>query len=368
MNRAVRTLALLGSVVSILLAMSIGNPAAYAQPGSGSQAYTSELTEWKVEITGPDFALIDAVLENYPHGRGERITINGVSSQSYAEVAFFDDTDTPEETIAVTLREFQTTSQTLIVLDSGTSRGVSYTLATFRMNESVTGFFYMEVQPDVIGNVDVAQSLFTLNLDFPEQLSLASQQVSIDGRAFLGDPVTDVAGNIADYQLANPVATPTRSSYDFETVNSTIDVDPPVALDYSSNANSFESVNVSGGNSFGIIGYLTQDAGAPADVLDTIFANAPRGDEAPELIHSDETREQVFAVYRIHREGGVTIMVIQVTAVSQDTWRVEAIAGPEGEIATDLDVFQQSIVIDAEPFLKSTSSEALIDILNHNQP
>lgn len=366
--RVRRALARVGSVVAILVVIMGGNPVAYAQSGSRPQSYTSELTGWQVDVAGPNFALSDAVQEQYPHGRGERITINGVNSHSYAEVAFFDDTDTPEDTIAVTLREFQTTSQSFAVLDSGINSGVSYTLATFRLSENVTGYFYMEVKPDVIGNIDFSQSLFALNLDFPEQLSLASRQITVNGKSFLGDPVIDVANSITEYHLANPAATPTRSSFDFETFDSTIDVDPPVSLDYSSNANGFESVNVSGGNSFGIIGYLNQRAGEPADVLATIVASAPRGDEAPEMVHSEETREQVFAVYRIHREGGVTILVIQVTAVGPDMWRVEAVAGPEDEITTDLDTFQQSIAVDAEPFMESTSGEALTDILNDNQP
>jgi len=210
--------------------------------------------------------------------------------------------------------------------------------------------------------------MFTLNLDFPEQLLLASGQIIVNDEAFLAGPAIDVAGSIRDHVLANPPATPTRSSYTFETVDSTIEVDPPVSLDYSSNANGFESVNVSTETSFGIIGYMQQEADAPVDVLGGIFASAPRGDEAPILIHSDETREQVFAVYRIHRDGGVTIMVIQVTPVGESLWRVEAVAGPEDTIAAESDVFQQSIVIDAEPFLKSTSGEMLTDILNDSRP
>jgi hypothetical protein len=368
LNGAARALAIVGIVVAILMATASWYPFAYGQSDASPQVYTSELTGWQVEVAGPDFALQDAALEEYPHGRGERITINGVDSLSYVEVAFFDDEDSPEETIAVTMREFQATSQRFTILDSGTAGGVSYALAVFQLNVNVTGYVYMQVEPDVTGNVDFAQSLFTLNLDFPEQLVLASGQITVGDHAFLDDPVIDVASRIAEHAEANPAVTPTRSSYDFETVNSTVDVNPPVSLDFSSNANGFEAVNVSNESSFGIIGYLKQEAYAPVDVLDGIFASAPRGDEAPKLIHSDETRERVFAVYRIHRDGGVTIMVVLVTAMGPDMWRVEALAGPEGVIITELEVFQQSIVIDTVPFLNIASGDALADILNGNQP
>jgi hypothetical protein len=61
-------------------------------------------------------------------------------------------------------------------------------------------------------------------------------------------------------------------------------------------------------------------------------------------------------------------MVIQVTAMGPNLWRVEALAGPEGLISSDLEVFRQSITIDAVPFLQITSGEALTDIMNENQP
>ncbi len=368
MHRAGRAHSWPAVIIAILLATVSWHPLAFAQSGSSNQAYTSELTGWEVAVAGPDFALQDAAVEEYPHGRGERITIGGVDSHAYAEVAFFDDKDSPEQTIAVTMREFQATSQNFTILDNGSINGSSYALATFRLNENVSGYFYMEVEPDVVGNVDFAQSLFTLNLDFPEQLALASDQITVADQPFLSAPAVDVAARIAEHQAANPVATPSLSSYEFETFPSTVEVRPPVSLDYSSNANGFEAVNVSTDTTYGILGYMQQEADTPVDVLDSIFAGAPRGDEAPRLVHSEESRERVFAVYRIHRDGDVTVMVVVVTAVAPNVWRVEALAGPEEGIAAELEVFQQSVTLDEAPFLDIGSGDTLTDILTGNQP
>jgi hypothetical protein len=357
-----------GLIVSILVAGVMAHPDVMAQSGSASDAYVSELTGWSIEVTGPNYAIQSAALEEYPHGRGERIAVHAVGLPAYAEIAYFDDADAPEETIAITLREFEATSQNVRILESGKSGDTHYSLAAFQLNASVSGYFYMEVVPDVSGNVDAAQSLFTFNLDFPEQLLLAGSEISVNGDPFLGEAAIDVGEVIAADLDANAVATPIRTSFAYETVDAVVDVNPPVSLDFDSNANGFESINVSMESTFGIIGFLQQEATDPADILTGILSSAPVGEEAPVQVHVEEDRERITAVYRIHREGSVTVMIVQVTAVGAGLWRVEALAGPEERISTDLSVFQRSITIDGDRFLDSTSGEMLTDILGDSQP
>lgn len=366
------TLAAIAMLVALVIVLLPVNPGVSAQPGAEPTTFETEILEWDLRITGPNFALDDVALEEYPHGTGERIYVSSVNTLAFAEIAFFDDSDTPEQTIDVMLSEFEAASRDFTLIESGEIEGVYYALARFQVSAELAGYFYIEVAPDISENVDLVQSLYTLDADFVEQLQIASEEISVNGNAFLGETVIDVetviAADASQQATAVAEATPARSSFAFRTTESVVDVRSPVSLDYDNDNGTLEAVFVSTEAGYGIVGYIQQQAGSPEDMLDVIFATAPIGDDAPIRLHFEGDTERVLAVYRIAIDGESTIMVIEVSSAGTDLWLVEAVAVNESAIVAELEVYQQSIAIDGEQFLAGVSGVELVEILRRNQP
>lgn len=329
------------------------------------------LTGQELRVTGPNYALDDVALEEYPHGQGERVYISSVNTRSFAEVAFFDDADSPEQTISVMMSDFEATSQQFSIVDSGNSDGIYYSLATFQLSDELSGYFYIEVAEDVNGNIDLAQSLYAINEDFAEQLAIASDEISLGGNAFLGVTAIDIPLVIAEYEeviASTPEATPGPQDYSFEWTDSVVKVQPPLSLDRDSQNDVLESVFISSDVAFAYVGYLNLPGVTPESALESVFEGAPSGQSAPVLLHSEMSGERIWAVYRIAIDGEVTIMVIEMHATSGDLWQVEALAAPEKELLTQVDIFQQAVTIDGAGFLDSLSVDQLELILNSNRP
>ena len=362
------------ALILVLALVGLTSPVQSANALQGSPeltTYEAELMDWNIQIAWPNFALQDAALEEYPHGRGERVYVSGVDTLAFAEIAFFDDEDTPEQTIAVMLNEFESTSQSFAIIDQGVSEGSSYALARFQISDEFSGYFYIEVAPDVSENVDVAQSLYTINVDFLAQLTLAREEISVAGNAFLGEPAVDLEALItADQLTSTPTAqaTPAVSGYVFQATGSELRVQPPVTFDYPLIQDDLEAAYISSSSGFGFAGYMRQPTENAEKVIDAIFSQAPAGEEAPVRLHLQQDREQALAVYRIAIDGGYTVMVIEVTRVGTDLWQIEALAVSENDVLMELATFQQSVTIDEEPFLDSITVEEIDDILAANQP
>lgn len=350
------------TVLAMVLASFLIAPAATATEA----AYSSELTGWDIGISGPEFALESTFLEEYPHGNGERIVISGLQNQAVVELAFFDDTDTPVQTIEVAMREVENTSREFHLIDSGETDDGAYALARIRVSINFSGYVYIQVDQDLQGNIDLYQSIYMLNLDYGDAIATASDEISINGDPFLNSPMIDVPDVIANDQEAIASATPVHSEFQFTAFDSTIVTDPPISLNYDARTDVLEFVNLSSDASFGIVGYLTSNTSDPVSVVEEIFATAPEGQEAPQQIYRDDNEEHVVAVYRIDRDSGVTIMVIQVQAAGPGVWRVEAIAAGEADIVSDLPLWQQNVRIDGTPMLQFIRTDELDGILNGN--
>ena len=354
----------------LLMLVPIG-PALAAQAPDAETTYDAELLNWEIKVTGPTFALQDTALEEYPHGRGERIYVSGVDSLAFAEIAFFDDADTPDQTIDVMLSEFENTSQSFTTLDRGESDGVSYAFVKFQISDEFSGYFYIEVAPDVSGNTDFAQSLYTINEDFLTSLSLAQAEIIIQGNAFLGAPAIDLDAIVAaDLAAATPLAqaTPARTGYTFQTVDGELQVQPPVTYDYPLLTNHLEAAYISSPVGFGFVGYQRQETDSAAAVIESIIAEAPMGEAAPRLLELQENGEHATAVYRIAIDGGFTIMVIDVTNVDANSWQIEALAVRESDFLAEMATFQQAVMVNGTPFLDAISVEEVDAILNTNKP
>src|SRR4051794_12795086 len=93
------------ALIVMLLALTPGSALHVAAQTQAFEPdfYTSELTGVDIEISGSEFEITAADLQHYPNGKGEVVEIEPSTGISHAEVSFFDDSDTPEDTINVYL-------------------------------------------------------------------------------------------------------------------------------------------------------------------------------------------------------------------------------------------------------------------------
>lgn len=330
--------------------------------------YEAELLDWTIEVSGPSYVLQNVALEEYPHGRGERIYISSVESAGFAEVSFFDDTDTPEQTIEVNLRDFDASSSAFTVLESGVAEDIHYAFARFELRQGMKGYFYIEVAEDIDGNVDLAQSLYSLDSDFLEQVSLVREEVSMAGLPFLDDPVIDLAAIVkADRELLastpEPIATPDHGNYIFESTNAELIVEGEVEFDFPLVDRGNDLMFLRSDHGYGVVGFIHQDSETADVVMDGFFIGAPVGDETPVELYLESNDARAFGVYRVTTEGETRAMVIEVVRVDEGLWKVEALAVTESAFETSLINYQSGVTLNGSAFLGDIDAIEIVTIL-----
>lgn len=353
-------------IVFALLVIPLNESVVSAQ---SQNSYSAELMEWTIDVSGPNYVLQNADLEEYPHGRGERIYITSVDSLGFVEVSFFDDEDTPEQTIELMLRDFDAASRSLEVLDSGIENGIHYALARFELEQGMNGYFYIEVAEDINGNVDLSQSIYTLDVDFEEQLAIARSEISLAGLPFLADPVSDIETILlADQALLastpEPMATPDQGSYTFGTNEAELVVQGDIEFDFPLTNRELDIMFLSSAHGYGVVGFIHQDAEAPEMVLSSVFIGGPVGDEAPEELFTESDDSRAFGVYRVSTQGETRAMIIEVISIDEGLWQIQAIAVTESEFSSSLESYQGGVIFNGEPLLGDINADEIISILN----
>lgn len=353
-------------VVFAFLVSQLGTIAVSAQD---QERYDAELMDWTIDVSGPNYVLQDVALEEYPHGRGERIYITSVDSAGFVEVSFFDDKDTPEQTIELMLRDFDAASTSLEVLDSGTEGGIHFALARFELAQGMRGYFYIEVAEDINGNVDLSQSIYSIDSDFVEQLEIARSEISLAGLPFLAEPVSDIEPLLAaDQELLastpEPIATPDQGSYTFDTNDAVLDVEGDIEFDFPLRNRELDIMFLSSDHGYGVVGFIHQDAEEPAAVIGSVFVGAPTGDEAPVELYTESDDSRAFGVYRVTTQGETRAMIIEVIRADEGLWQVQAIAVTESEFSSSLTSYQNGVRFNGHPLLGDINADEIVSILN----
>lgn len=356
-------------LVAALVSASLVPVAQATQVGSASDPLKTEILDWRITVAGPNYALVDVALEEYPHGKGERIYIASIESLGFAEVSFFDDSDSAADTIDVMLSDFDAASQSLEVLARGEDDGIYYALARFHLNQGPMGYFYIEIAEDIDGNVDLAQSLYSLDAEFITQLEIVQAEISLNGLPFLINPVIDLQSHIQQDELnlaatPEPVANPNHGTHVFETRITELVVGPPIGIDFPINGPELEVLFLESEFGYGVAGFIHQDAASAEDVIASIFINAPTGSEAPVELHVESSETSALGVYRVETRGETRAMVIYVTKVEDGLWKVQAMAVLESMFAEELAGYQQGVRFDGEPMLADLDAETIQHILN----
>lgn len=356
-------------ITVVLIFASLSAPSGVA--AQDSNEYEAELHDWTISVSGPNYVLQNVSLEEYPHGRGERIYVTSVESAGFVEISFFDDEDSPEQTIELNLRDFESASRSLEVLDRGFANDVHHALARFELEQGMSGYFYIEVAEDIDGNVDLAQSIYTLDADFLDQLDIARTEISLAGLAFLADPAIDLESIITEDRalLAStpvPAATPDQGSYTFETNDAELVVGGEIEFNYPLVNRELDIMFLSSTHGYGVVGFYHQDADSAEAVMSSVFVDAPTGDEAPVELFAESDDARAFGVYRVETQGESRAMIIEVTAVSDGLWQVQAIAVTESEFASELAHYQSGVGFAGEPMLGGIVGDDIVFVLNDN--
>lgn len=202
-----RTLRLLATCALALPGLlTVGATANAQTPAAETVVYETELTGWDIEIEGSFWVLDEenTMVEHYEHGDGERVLIDHAQGGAFVEISFFDDTDSPEETIEIMLTDFEEDVDTWEVLDEGNEGDVYFALARFEVDDTI-GYFYIEVAEDVDGNIDLMQAISSTEEHFIEDVESATAHIIVDGEGFLAKPA------IGDLEPAIEQATPASS-------------------------------------------------------------------------------------------------------------------------------------------------------------
>lgn len=357
--------------VAMVVASLVPQSVLSLQDRGEAETYSAQLLDWQITISGPNYVLADVALEDYPHGRGERVSINSAENLGFVEIAFFDDGDAPEDTIDLALRDFDPASRSLEVLDSGVVEGVHFALAWFERDQGHDGYFYFEVREDVVGNVDFSQSIYALTPEFVDQMEIAQQQILVNGVAFLDKPVIDVGNVIIDHQalLASTpevVPTPARGTYTFQALDVNLVVDAPIEFNFPLRNNQLDLIYLVSPHGYGVVGFIHQQADSPEDVISSVFVDAPVGAEAPVELHLEYDDSHALGVYRISFPEETRVMVILVEKKSDDMWTVEAMAVTKDEFAAELAGFQQGVTFAGERFLGDIDEEVILTIFEND--
>ena len=264
------------SVTFLVIGLMLG-----AAPGAAGQSqefdpgfYESTLTGVQIEVSGPAYAITNVELQHYPEGEGEVVGIDSEVHIASLEVSFFDDPDTPLNTIDIYLGSVESLADEFEVRDRGTIGEVHYALAVMQY-DGVDLVYFMQVREDVVGNTDIFEAILTSPLTFEEELTDAQSEITIDGSTFMAefDPaeVNDVvtAGSSLSDEDAGVAPVEPVETVTFTQTAATVSIGPDFTfLGEPEVRQGIEAVRIQGPESLSMIA-IGKTGDAPDQVMDS---------------------------------------------------------------------------------------------------
>lgn len=180
----IQRLALAGALTLIGLIGGGALASAQDEPQWEPDSYESMLTGYEIEVSGPDFAIEDVVHQEYSDGENEQVYIE--SDYATSQISFFDDSDTPQDTIELWLSDLRDGMDSLDVVDQGVDGDVTWYYAE-GVYEDLDFVYYVQVQEDVDGNIDLLESVLTLDGNLVDAVDASQQDITVDGDPFMDD-------------------------------------------------------------------------------------------------------------------------------------------------------------------------------------
>lgn len=170
--------------------------------------YESMLTGYEIEVSGGDYAIEDVIHQEYSDGENEQVYIE--SDYATSQISFFDDSDSPKDTIELWLSDLGDGMDSLDVVDQGVDGDVTWYYAE-GVYEELDFVYYVQVQEDVEGNVDMLESVLTLDGNLVDAVDASQQDITIDGDPFMDDVDLDDLEEFLDggsFRGSDDAATP----------------------------------------------------------------------------------------------------------------------------------------------------------------
>lgn len=292
--------------LSVILAMLLGSlgvarGAAAAQTQDFEPGlYSSTLANVDIEVSGPEYEIVEAELQHYESGEGEVIGIEPGSGISHAEVSFYDDDDTPEDTIEIYLSSMSSAADDFAILDEGTDGDWQYALALIDY-EGVQIIYYIRVQEDVVGNVDQFEGFLAPVNGFTELLVSAQEEITIDSLGYMSDVDADALAALAESgPTESPESTPVVAQEEAAVTDTVLmpssGVEVEIGPDFTfvenpSTDGDIENVSIEGSGTVSFVA-IGETGDTPVEILDEFQAGFGSVAGGTETIYREEGDER----------------------------------------------------------------------------
>lgn len=370
--------------------MRVPTTALAAQSGSvDPSAYQSELSGYDVTISGDSFEIYNAELQNYSNGQGEIIEI--ASNTSYVQIAFFDDTDTNQETLEIYNDAFSGDVDEWEIIDEGENRDTVYTFAIATYN-GVEFYYYLSVTQDVEGNVDLLQRIYATDATFFKDFAEAQDAITIDRDGFLEgvdvrdledltngrrdtrsaeEPTPTVAAEPTSEVVTEAVPTldpETSAVRDLVVVSGQVVSTSEVTVAQgSAELPSYEEIPLGYGNAEGTILLLMRPE-SPEATLDLILSIFTPEGGSLDNVSTDATRNSAWSLDRVDQNGVPYLIYVEVRNDRFPQFHyAEIIAAPETEFLDAVQVFHDNVQVSGVPMFADADAETLGSLLDGGQ-
>lgn len=361
-----------GKLVSIFMALAlvlIATPAAAGQRQEFEpDFYVSDMTGMEIAVSGPNFAISDAELQEYPTGEGEIVQISSETLAADLEVSFFDDADTPQESVDIYLQSVEGAADAMEVIDRGVFDGRQYALASIQY-QGVDILFFVMVEEDIQGNVDMLQAILTTTLTIETDLAEAQAEVVIDGVSFMDSIVPADLANVAmESSTLGPadLTTPTSSAetFTFSGTDVTVGIGTDFAfLGESEQRTDVEAVRIQGVNTLSMIA-VGETGSSPQVILDSFSSGIVSNYAEAEIVAEEVDSDSAWRLLLIPKSAGeTTFMLIVVDSATVPGHEImQAHELPSDSVAGSLVMIQEQITVNGTPVLSDFDPEEIADV------
>lgn len=355
----------------VVLSLSGASLAAAQVQDFEPDLYLSQLSGFEVTVSGPEYSIVNAELQHYSNGEGEVVEIESPTGISFLEVSFYDDTDSATDSIDVYLSSLESASESIEVLDSGVIGDHQYSFVQVQY-DGFEFFFLIQVEEDVVGNVDILESMLTTEDDLVGMLAAAQDEVAIDGTAFMAniDPealasVITGGGSIADDTGATPsvdsVESVTLSSANVEVALGTqMMFDGPVER-----GEAVESVKIQGPELAVLV--AVGETGLPAEtVLDEYVSGVSTANPTMEPVADGTSGDSIWRLLWIPEGGssGQYMLVVVDSTTHPGNEVLIASMLPSDAVGASIEHIQNHVLIDGEPSLSTIDADEIQELVD----
>ncbi len=350
-------------IVGLLLALPLLSVAGVGaqEQNFTPQAYTSQLSDFDIVVSGPVYAITGATLEHYSSGEGEIVTIE--SDVVSIEVSFFDDADTPEQTIDAYLAGIENADLDYTLIDRGIEAGVTYALTSIHY-EGIDVFYYMQVTQDVAGNVDLFETILTTATTFEDDLAAAQNEITIDVAPFME---TVVAADLVEAAASSPGSSTPESDSAPVTAETTVPFDTAgVSLglgpDFQVTGDpvtdgSIQGYMVAGADTLTLVA-LGETGMSAEEVVESFTSSLDENYESVEQVDALVTDDFAWALYRVELDGQPRAMLVTAdTALVPGFELLVSSEMPVTDVAASITSLQTGLGIDGQPLLANIDAD-----------